>query len=180
MASSFITPTQLILYTDSRRVLEYASDTDAPIDIADADTNAILLEICAAATCEVIAGMLVANRYTVDQLTALALEPVLGAGLRKITSWMAWSPLLDRRKLSEEEFAKLAASYPIAEKQLEKYRTGERILPISGTPEAGLPSAQAFGNPWDGYCGIASKVGLWGSAAYGNCGNILNSRCGCD
>lgn len=193
--SAFVTSSQFLFYTDSRRVCELLSDSDSgtPIPLIELPTNATLLEILQDATQEVIEACLVGKRYTVAELMSLAADNQggsvsinpsgdyvitggntvkgIGSSLRKLTAALAWGTLVDRRKYSSEEFSKLAPSWAMAQQKLELLRLGERIFQITGADEAGLPSVVKLGVDSDlAGTTIASKVGLFGTIALGNRG----------
>lgn len=197
---ALLTAVQWGYYADTRRLYEYASDTGTPLSAAAFAASALVAEIIAAAEQEVISACLVGNRYTVDDLTVLAADNVggsvtggtefgggsvtggttvtgVGAKLRRLVAEVAWGLLLNRRKVSANDFAALAPGYKEAQDQLELLRLGERIFPIGGVPEAGLPSVVALGeDAWQSRRTIASQIGLFGDIACPRPG-IMNRPC---
>lgn len=158
MAWPYCQPAKFSLYVDLRVLVQILSDTDQ--DIADPTNagaanaavvaSALAAEALAAGAADMDQAMLEAKRYALADMQALADPPAQGvpdhgAYLRRLNAACAIRFLQQRRVRPGPEIKNLAAYGDWAEEELERIRTGQRIIPSSvggtaGNQDAGLPT----------------------------------------
>lgn len=135
----YITPGDLVLRYDRRRVAELLSDNDAsPVDPLALPGNVSLLAIINDACGEVNASVTVGNKYTIDNLNELT-----GADqsfLKRLVSNLVWGKLLLFKGLGNADIAKQAPGYTEAQKILAELSNGSMVFGTQANRDAGLPA----------------------------------------
>ena len=132
---AYASPSDMIDRYDGRTIEDLLSDSGEPIaDIASDQKLAALLE---AASGRVEAAVLVANHYTLDELTSLSGNSL--ALLKDIVCDLAMARLL-RRRPEKMGGKAVEAITKEAEEYLDRLRNGDRLFDIAAHKDAGLPT----------------------------------------
>lgn len=139
---AYATPDQFLLYYDVRRVSQLLSDTGTPVSLSDVSSNAVLIELLAAASEMVAAAAFVGKRYTTTDLDNLSVSATAGFLLRKIVIDLTFALLVTRRGQGAADLERLCPAHAEALRLLEQLRQGYTLFPgIDDThADAGLPS----------------------------------------
>lgn len=133
MASSYVTPEQFLARRDVRAIQQLLRDTGVTTPLADVTTEPTFLAALDDASGEVRAACETANRYTANDLDALAAsnDPFL----INLVCDLAYGKLQRRRArpVTGDEYPEVEK----AEQWLALLRLGERVLNIQSAKDAG-------------------------------------------
>ena len=121
---------------DSREIGDLLSDTNTPVDEGDFPENVKLLAILADASGEIDAALMVGDRYTAADLSALTGNSL--AHLKRIACEIAMRDLMARRPGYKPEL--LESFEKRCQKHLDRLRQGENVFNIQDHKDAGLPA----------------------------------------
>lgn len=161
---AYCTAAQFIASYDSRRVRELLSDSGTPIGQPDLAANAILLQLLEEASEMVIAAISVRQKYTRDELNAMAASATEGFLLRRLVADLAYGLLQQRRGVAAGDISRLAPGYVLAQQMLGQLREGLLILPKAADetrPRTGLPSVSgdlSYQNNVNGFLTISQRT----------------------
>ena len=137
---AYITPDDVVLRYDRRRVAELLTTNDAsPVDPDDLSGNASLLELCEDASSEIDSAVTVGNRYSRDDLTTLAASASEGAMLRRLACDLVWGNLLIFKGLGDANVNAQAPRYLEAKETLKRLNNGDLVFGLDANRDAGLP-----------------------------------------
>lgn len=160
MSLSYLTPTDLVTFYDSRRVLELASDSGLVALIADlSNTASGPYTVCNAAirsaAADVDSHCQVGRRYqrsTLEGIITDALSAPMdeaaqkrAAILRQLVADLAFGFLMSRRGYAEDRMKLLAPRYDMALETLASIASGMMVFDLDDNIAAGLPSAVPIG-----------------------------------
>lgn len=153
--AEYLTPSELLLYTDERRVRGLCSDNDTEVT-GDLSNNAILATAIRAASAELDSALQVSRRYDRAQLEALCVDSrVPGAphdlrkraeAVKSLVAHLAYGNLVSRRGYAAETMTRLAPMYAVAQERIAKLVNGDAIFDLDGPKDAGLPSQETIGS----------------------------------
>jgi hypothetical protein len=150
----YITPSELVLYYDQRRVLQLASDTGTPAVLSDLSnsnsTPYINLRQKIRAVCsDIDSKCQQGQRYDRADLEAIIAAATANptdesvqkrAGvLKQLTADLTYGRLNASRGIGAEELTKLCPRYEEAEAMLEQLYQGSRIFDIDKAKTSGIP-----------------------------------------
>lgn len=140
---AYVTAAQFLRLVDRRRVRDLLSDSGTPVADADLADNENLADILGVASEMIASAALVGERYTPEQLAALAASATGGYLLRSLTAHLAYGLLVSRRGQGAADVSRQAPMYVEALRQLDQLRTGAALfpgVPNDDHPDAGLPA----------------------------------------
>ena len=160
MAESYLDPSELVLYYDTRRVLQLASDTGAVAVIADLsdDDSAPYARVNAAI--RFAAGQLDSHCQQGKRYTRATLEAIVTAAdaapsdeglnkraamIKQLVADLAFGVLASRRGYVADALANLAPRYETALATLERLAQGIQIFDVDIAITRGVPSSVAIG-----------------------------------
>lgn len=136
----YITPSDVILRYDRRRVAELLTYNDAsPVDPSSLSGNASLLALCDDACSEIDAAVTVGHRYTRANLLTLAASAEEGALLRRLACDLVWGNLLTYKGLGDANVQAQAPRYMEAKEILKRLNNGDMVFGLTANRDAGLP-----------------------------------------
>lgn len=188
--ATYLTPAQLPLFYDLRRVLELSSDdpSDPAVeaDLSDTASSAYLkINNCIfSAESEIDSHCQQGKRYTranleliVTAATAAPSDTALrkrAAKLKQLTADLAYGLLISRRGMNTERVLTLAPRYEAAQVALEQLSLGVTVFDLDENINAGVPSSAtiglnvyrpSFNNPmfgtWSDRPGDGNYFGRW-------------------
>jgi phage gp36-like protein len=126
--ASFADPADLIVHYDSRRVCQLASDNNAPIAVGDIDTDPVVLAMLARATETILSHVRKGDKYSEEELQALADSATSGAMLTGLTCDLAFAYLVMRRGTGASDLDRLSPHYRMALQTLEDIAAGSEVF----------------------------------------------------
>ncbi len=152
---NYITPSELLNYYDSRRVLELASDTTSPATVSGLATNPILLTAIRTASSLIDSHVQTGRRYERTQLEDIVTAANAGGAseaakkraepIKSLCAHLTFGYLMTRRGYSAQKLQELAPMYADALQSLNLLSSGQRILDLDGPKNAGVPKRQPIG-----------------------------------
>jgi phage gp36-like protein len=130
----YATPQDLVTYYDASVVADLASDTDSPVP--DVTQCPLIDQLLAFGAGRINSAATIGQRYSEDQLTALAGDDL--QVLVQLNCTIAMGALLFRRPGSQYEKS-YENHMKAAEEFLDRLRKGERIFAFPENQDAGLP-----------------------------------------
>jgi phage gp36-like protein len=124
---------------DARRVGELVRDDATRASPSELATDPVLTALLADASAIVDSAALAGGRYSADDLSALAADPVGGPLLVRLVCDLAFGLLVSRRGAPASDVDALAPRYKAANDVLEALRNGGRVLDVAGAIAAGQP-----------------------------------------
>lgn len=121
---------------DSREIGDLLSDSGVAVDEGDIPGNSKMVAILDDASGEIEAALLVGNRYTTDDLSALTGSSL--SHLKRVVCELAMRDLLARRPAYNPDL--LESFEKRCNRQLERLRNGENVFNLSEQEDAGVPS----------------------------------------
>lgn len=153
----YITPSELTLYYDSRRVLDLAVDTGTRADIADLSNagsnaykrvNAMIASVCS----EIDSVCQQGKRYVRADLEAMIAasgsddaSTKRAASLKQMTADLVFGRLMAVRGYGADQQRQLAPRYEKAEQMLEMLYQGSRVFDFDDNIKAGVPDTLKIG-----------------------------------
>jgi hypothetical protein len=132
---AFADSDDLILFYDSRRCRELASDTGTPIALGDLETDPVITAVLAKATEQVLSHARYGKRYSEEDLQELADDAERGWMLRSLTCDLAFASLIMRRGTGAADVDRLSPNYKMALATLQQLAAGAMIFPRLTGPD---------------------------------------------
>ena len=155
MADSYILPADLLVYYDSRRVLQMASDdvntpaTAADLSNAASDPYIKVFNCIESAASDVDSHCQQGKRYTRATLELILSDWLLTPNdtakrkraslLRQLVADLSYGLLISRRGMSAKALAQLCPRYEEAQATLEKLALGVQVFDLDANIDAGVP-----------------------------------------
>ena len=170
---NYITPAELFLYYDKRRVLELCSDTGTPATEGSFSTNTIALTAIRNASATIDSSVQTGRRYERQQLEdvvtaanaglATEAEKKRAEPIKSLTAHLAWGFIVSRRGFAAKEVSQLAPMYADALTAVNLLSSGQRILDLDGPKNAGVPKRAGIGTSAVSLTAYNPMFGVFGS-----------------
>lgn len=161
----YVTPAQMIVYYDERRILQLVSDDGVDAAVGDlsntgSDAYVLLAALILATDAEIDSALQVGQRYDRLDLEAMitaadtqgsqtatewAAAKKRASILRRLAADLTYGALIGRRGFSEEIMKAQAPRYEIAQQQLAALGDGGRIFDLDAPKTAGVPGQTRIG-----------------------------------
>jgi hypothetical protein len=145
---SFATPGQFFQRVDTRTLGQLVSDDNVEQGQGELLTDENVQAALDDAAAEIVLACVPAQRYTLDDLIAVATDPrpEVANSLIKLNIVMATINLFERRYFSEEEISRAVPKYQWAIDLMENLRTGHRVFDLlKATTSANMSNALVGG-----------------------------------
>jgi len=151
--AQYLTPDELLLYYDRRRVLEYATDDGTAA--TDISQNALILRAIQSSSGEFDSAMQKGGRYlrqTMEDIvdaardaSATASEAKRAAPIMELIAHLTYGRLVSRRGHSADALRQLCPMYEDAQRRIDELATGVEIFDIDAAIRSGKPSTTRIG-----------------------------------
>lgn len=170
---TYLTPAELLLYYDKRRVYELLSDSGTPVTDGTYVVNSVLLTALRSASAHVDSAVQTGRRYERSQLEDVVTASNAGGAtdaekgraepIKMLVAHLAFGQIVTRRGYAAQKLAELAPMYSTAIEMLNQLASGVRVLDLDQPKAAGMPLSVKLGSSLTNWTRLSPMFGFFPS-----------------
>lgn len=170
----YLTPAEMLLYYDKRRVYELLSDTGTPVTDGTYQTNSVILTAIRSAGAHVDSAVQTGRRYERSQLEDIVTASNAGGAtdaekaraepIKMLVAHLAFGQIATRRGYAAQKLADLAPMYSTAIEMLNQLASGVRVLDLDEPKAAGMPLSVRLGSSLNQWTKLSPMFGWFPSS----------------